>query len=231
MKKLLHNSKIYKFGFTLAEVLITLVIIGVVAALTIPNLVNKTNKEELRTGLLKAQTSLSGALERYYALNGEKLIPANLSSRSLEPILKKYVLLSKDCGFANQHGSEVCAPVQDGLQNPYKTFSNGDNLYVPYLDDGQFIMNDGMTVLIENHAYCFLSVDVNGYNKKPNRAGYDLFMFQINENGNLVPMGAEGTVFYSASNQYCSASSSSPYNGYGCTAKALSEADYFKKLQ
>ena len=227
----LKNFKRNRNGFTLAEVLITLVIIGIVAAMTIPTMVNNTNKEELRTGLLKAQTSLSGALERYYALNGEKLIPANLSSRSLEPILIKYVLMSKDCGFANQHGSEVCAPVSVTLQNPYKTFSNGSNLDPQYLDDGQFIMNDGMNVLIENHTYCFLSVDVNGYNKKPNRAGYDLFMFQINENGNLVPMGAEGTVFYSKSNAYCSASSTNNYNGYGCTAKALSDADYFKKLK
>ena len=33
-------------GFTLAEVLITLVIIGVIAALMIPALMNKTNEQE-----------------------------------------------------------------------------------------------------------------------------------------------------------------------------------------
>ena len=57
----------YKYGFTLAEVLITIVIIGVVAAMTIPNLVNKTNKEELRTGLLKAQTTVANALYLFYS--------------------------------------------------------------------------------------------------------------------------------------------------------------------
>ena len=35
-------------GFTLAEVLITLVIIGVIAAATIPTLINNTNKQEYR---------------------------------------------------------------------------------------------------------------------------------------------------------------------------------------
>ena len=49
MKNLLHNSKIYKFGFTLAEVLITLVIIGVIAAMTIPTMINNLQRNELRS--------------------------------------------------------------------------------------------------------------------------------------------------------------------------------------
>jgi len=44
MKKSLHKFKISKNGFTLAEVLITLVIIGVVAAMTIPTAITRSQR-------------------------------------------------------------------------------------------------------------------------------------------------------------------------------------------
>lgn len=40
-----------KRGFTLAEVFITLVVIGIIVAITIPSLINKTNEQELLSGL------------------------------------------------------------------------------------------------------------------------------------------------------------------------------------
>lgn len=40
-------------GFTLAEVLITLGIIGVVAAMTLPALINRVTYKEMETGLQK----------------------------------------------------------------------------------------------------------------------------------------------------------------------------------
>ena len=62
MENCLHKFKIYKNGFTLAEVLITLVIVGVVAAMTISTLVNNTKKQEYVAGLKKAKSVLSQAL-------------------------------------------------------------------------------------------------------------------------------------------------------------------------
>ncbi|MDD3237090.1 MAG: type II secretion system protein [Candidatus Gastranaerophilales bacterium] len=57
-------------AFTLAEVLITLVIIGVIAAMTIPSLLNNTNKQEYRTALKKAVSALNQAVTMQYALEG-----------------------------------------------------------------------------------------------------------------------------------------------------------------
>lgn len=50
-----------KFGFTLAEVLITLGIIGVVAAMTIPNLIANTNGAKFRSQFKKTLSTLSQA--------------------------------------------------------------------------------------------------------------------------------------------------------------------------
>ena len=51
-----------KAGFTLAEVLITLGIIGIVAAMTIPGLIAKHQKIVTATQLKKAYTTLAQAL-------------------------------------------------------------------------------------------------------------------------------------------------------------------------
>lgn len=47
-----------KKGFTLAEVLITLGIIGIVSAMTIPNLISKHNKRTIETRLFKIHSTI-----------------------------------------------------------------------------------------------------------------------------------------------------------------------------
>jgi len=56
-------------GFTLAEVLITLAIIGTVAAMTIPTLMTNTNKIEFKTGFKKILATTNQAITMSVALN------------------------------------------------------------------------------------------------------------------------------------------------------------------
>lgn len=56
-------------GFTLAEVLITLGIIGVVAAMTMPTLINSTNGAQYKTAYKKALSVMSQAVAMNIALN------------------------------------------------------------------------------------------------------------------------------------------------------------------
>ncbi|MDD3238039.1 MAG: type II secretion system protein [Candidatus Gastranaerophilales bacterium] len=62
-----------KKAFTLAEVLITLVIIGVIAAMTIPALLNSTNNEEKKTALKKSISIMAQAVQQEYALSGKSI--------------------------------------------------------------------------------------------------------------------------------------------------------------
>lgn len=66
-------KKIFKknFAFTLAEVLITLGIIGIVAALTIPMLYQEYIKRETATGVKKASSELNQILKMATADYGE----------------------------------------------------------------------------------------------------------------------------------------------------------------
>lgn len=61
-----------KFGFTLAEVLITLGIIGVVAALTMPVLVANHRKKVVETRLAKFYSTMNQAIQRAEADYGDK---------------------------------------------------------------------------------------------------------------------------------------------------------------
>ena len=60
-----------KSGFTLAEVLVTLMIIGVIAAMTIPSLMQNTAQQEYKAGFKKAVSMLNQAVTLNYALDGE----------------------------------------------------------------------------------------------------------------------------------------------------------------
>ena len=63
--------KRFKRGFTLAEVLITLAIIGVVAAISIPSVISNTQQQEFKTGLRKAVSVLNSAITMNIAIDGE----------------------------------------------------------------------------------------------------------------------------------------------------------------
>ena len=208
-------------GFTLSEILTALTIIGVIAAITVPVLNRSAQEKELNTGLKKAYSTLKQGESAYYADRGERLIYSDWKAvHTFKPVFIKYFNVLLDCGMMSGSHNAKCLSSSD-FAGKYKTY-NGNAISSGYFDDGEFILNDGMYAAINNGgAYNFISVDVNGWQKKPNRLGKDLFMFQLTDDNGIVPMGAEGTAYYSADDAYCSNTSTSNMNGAGCTYKAL----------
>ncbi len=218
-------------AFTLAEVLITLGIIGVVAAITIPTMINNHERRQLETALRRSYSLINQALDMHHAKTGDRLTSL-IGQGAVKPILMQYMKVIKDCGA----GQVLCkSPQNTKIQDVYKNFSGTANIgygFYRLMDDGQFVLNDGSYILLENGPdfKVFISVDVNGYEKGPNRAGIDLFMFQVNENGKLLAMGASGTDYYNNKDYFCSQTSADTKNGLGCTYKALTDPYYFKKF-
>ena len=230
-----------KQGFTLAEVMITLGIIGIVAALTLSTLIKNTQNRELQVGLKKAYSTLNQALLLYENENGSPFtINREIGAKNTELLknaLIKNIIMAKDCNKA--YGSaenNACIPPTKNENamdtNLYKTFNKETNLISFYSGQEQFVMNDNMLVMLgysyEINPYIFIYIDVNGFNKKPNRFGFDLFLFELNTKGKLLPGGAEGTFWKWC--QCCSKTNDYPMNGATCTIEALSKDNYFKKL-
>lgn len=224
-----------KKAFTLAEVLITLGIIGVVAALTIPTLVNNYRKKQFETGLKKEYSVLLQALDMYKQDNETPLKKEDTdqSHGEFKNKIKPYLKILVDCGD-EQAGKYEAKCVQNGYYTQdkkytYKTYS-GNIANEDLFDDGQIILNDGSHLLFENvgnSGAVFVSIDVNGYNKLPNKWGEDVFTFQLMNDGKLLPMGAEGTI-YADEDTFCSKTSSNRFNGIACANRAIYDNSFWK---
>ena len=83
-------------AFTLAEVLITLAIIGVVAAMTIPGVIVRTNQQEFKTGFKKAISVLNQAVTMNLAVDNES--PADVSGQDelLEYLTRRMNVIKTD---------------------------------------------------------------------------------------------------------------------------------------
>ncbi len=223
-----------KFGFTLAEVLITLGIVGVVAALTIPSLINNYKAQRLRTQFLKSYSTIQQVFKQMEA-DDVSTDPTSYGDQEYYKIFMKYLQAPMDCRLGDNKNLP-CVYTRDTSSKdfkPYKTFDGKTNANMSPFDDGQIALQDGTLLMFENYASAdntkiFVSVDLNGYNNKPNRWGYDLFTFQLVDN-QLKTMGDVGTAFTNL-NQYCNTQSSRSYNGIACAQKAKSDSEYFKKI-
>ncbi len=107
-------------GFTLTEVLVALVIIGIVAAFTIPTMSNKINGEQYQAALRKAVSALNQALNLNYAERGAGASDAGNDVLYLATdIFMKYMKLVPLDGLDAFPGNVVCygptAQTPDGI--------------------------------------------------------------------------------------------------------------------
>ena len=186
-----HHTKRRK-AFTLAEVLITLGIIGVVVALTIPTLVNNYRKRVLETGFKKSMSTIQQALNTTaseygadyllkYRMDG--LVTASIPKEERIAINEifaeqlKYVKI-----LTNRETSKIQTysfKSKQEIGSRYEILRPFDGINSPNM----YILPDGTTITgmaFQTHGtYDGIKIgfDTNGPNKGPNRFGYDLFIF------------------------------------------------------
>lgn len=91
-----------RFGFTLAEVLITLGIIGVVAAMTMPTLMNSTQGAQYKAAYKKALSALSQAVTLNVALDEWSFADADNSTYKLEDMFNNRMnVVRQETGATN----------------------------------------------------------------------------------------------------------------------------------
>lgn len=165
-----------KKAFTLAEVLITLGIIGVVAAMTLPSLIAKYQKRVMTNNLKKVYTELSQVVLLYKADMGvTDFKDLSFSSQdSANDFIKKYFKTAKFCGSLQHH---CFAQVYTKLSGVKANF---------YCKSGAYALANGISVCVyvSNYRNIIMSllVDVNGP-KPPNIVGRDAFLLLLYSNG------------------------------------------------
>ena len=178
-------------AFTLAEVLITLGVIGVVAALTIPTLMKNSEKQVTLAKLKKAISVISQAYKMSVDDLGEPDDSFNLGGPEYfkqywSPYLRvlKYCNTSGDCGYT----SDVPWKYPDGTSTGVAVIYNdyGRTVYTP---DGFVYMVRVKAIGSNPVKSRLVVVDING-SSKPNTYGKDVFFLERNEtNGTVQPLG------------------------------------------
>ena len=202
-----------KLVFTLAEVLITLGIIGVVAALTLHSLVQNYQKKAVVNKLKKSYTNLQNVLQNSIYENGDM----------------------STWDFPDDHVeffSKYIVPY-------YKNLENGKVYYAVYNNiDGRsanwaswITLPDGTSVSIGhkiNNSYYWMFIDVNA-KKGPNRLGKDIFMLSLYPKRNKLIFHSQGQTNEQLKSDYlsggyqCQKGTNGQYAGGKCGAKIMQD--------
>lgn len=227
----MHNIR-RVIAFTLAEVLIVLGIIGVVAEMTIPTLISNVDDQVAVVALKKEASVLQQAIT---TINVDYVGIENWTSQSnlnnalseVNSILTQYLKVSKNCGT----GSGCFPPY-------YRLLSSKLSTQIDYNAAPQFskmVLADGSILFfgIGNYSTRWneidFFVDVNGF-KGPNRWGYDTFRFQVYSDYLGSAWGYKPQILYpwgwppidTPLNQQCSSITTDSDIGFGdsCTSWA-----------
>lgn len=194
-------------GFTLAEVLITLGIIGVVASISLPGLTLNILKQQTGPALAKAVNSLETAshlaIEEGQVRTLDQLAPNNrgqlfntilapyLSSRNVTRT-KPYYNYSGSALYGNANNSTMYV-TKDGIAFLHNQAAPGSLTAARKRALGMGYSGDFYTVYI----------DTNGNNKGPNMLGKDLFTVIVDTKGSVIPMGGSAySAYYGVNNVY-----------------------------
>ena len=180
-----------KAAFTLAETLVVMGIIGVVAALTLPNLNGSTADKEKVAKLQKIYQNLEDALGRTTAVYGpiDEWNDTGGVNSKLAVRIADFLKITKSCTGE----STACF------------YNEGGDLFPPF---NQYVLGDGSSINLygstksnqgadtapadapEKNVYGHIWVDIDGVNKGKNSGGYDIFLFYATNQG-IIPAGGE----------------------------------------
>lgn len=222
-----------KVAFTLAEVLITMAIIGVIADAIIPDLTRNIRNKDSAARVRKVYSVLDQAFKRLKAKNwdmdaiyaGSEATGGSSNVMNVFANTMNFTLKCGDTGVA-------CFP-----SITYKHLSGADWANINTNSDGvvraKAILNDGTSIFFGDqanngctadfgnnsldHTCGTIGVDINGF-AGPNQNGRDSFRFIVTRDG-IFPAWYIDDTTYPISN--CTTSG----NGTGCTAKVLQDND------
>ncbi len=232
-------------AFTLAEILVTLTIIGVVSAMTVPTLMNKVQEHGFRSAMKKKYAEVGAAMIK---MNAEEEpyflgIPykQNMDYTNNPEIFSKYFKvmgntfvkninqLSFNTGLGqiyNKANAYKLTTIDGVDQGGWVFLAHNEDSVAFQLVDGtimQWSQQMSYTGTDNSQDNQGLIVDVNGL-KGPNRAGVDVFYFNIDYNSNYDPVLKPTKAHAKYAKKDCCYGGSA--KGWGCTVMFLQNPAY-----
>lgn len=235
IRKLFKNfvsGQAARLGFTLAEVLITLGIIGVVAAFTLPSLINKYRIKQLRTAFMRSSSIIQNAMNQTateFGYNNFKelnnicgSLPESQTGTCVNSNMDDFEIINEDFLSRFNKLTEMKSGNLNSLKIYVLNYSGKSsqlygNIYgvapynTPYAK--LYYLSDGAVISSLTFFYhgkydgVSLTFDTNGPKRAPNRQGYDIFVFTTGTWNKLCTKKQDG----------------STYNGRGCYDYALKD--------
>ena len=184
-------------GFTLAEVLITLSILGVVAAIIIPNVIQSYRRSFVEKRLLKIYSTLENALEMSQAENGNFKTWSNgwySGSFDMPYIGKNYIEPYLNIDYKCKYSSNTKPNRMRCINDPSKSAA-GNEIYLSNNHSGCndnlekstcYRLKDGMSLGVTSGVHgsygyrvIHFLVDIDGPDKGKSQLGADLFYFTL----------------------------------------------------
>lgn len=219
-----------KSGFSLAELLLAMLIIGIVASLTITNLILNTQNAQHKTALKKVMSNLNGAGSKLkndyggYFMDAFKMPGGGCywTDESVRDPFLMYMDSVKTCDRGTVAGECLPNNIKDinGVPRTYFNHFGIDQCAGAILKDGTSLCFTFETNCSVGENWGFgrflgsILADVNSF-KGPNTLGRDIFFFHIMTNGTIKPWGINGDTLY------CNSTS-----GLGCAIKVMLNQNY-----
>lgn len=207
-------------AFTLAEVLITISIIGIISALTLPSVITKYHQNVMEAKFKKAYSSLQQAL---YSIDPN--VYATLSSNAGNTQTEFFSDLYSKYKVVNNKNVKDLYKDKKGTKYLIKTYTkkSGDMNQCAQLPTN--IAYDGSAIGgVYNCFANWIVIDTNGPMQGPNALGHDIFYFSLSDKGKLIPVGSDEYTHWEMNDNtvYCSKKSDNIRNGSSCAYFAVS---------
>ena len=195
-------------GFTLAEILVTLSVVGVIASMTLPSLSANVQKQQVGPALAKAINTLESA---------NQMVLQNSGARTLDRAIPNGAAANNSAYFS-QILSQCVPFTPTTLSKPYYNFRSSTN--ANYSGYTGYTTKDNMTFWVTarlpqnsnvrqeinlnpNYGgqYYPVWVDINGHSKGPNMMGKDLFSLIVDTKGSVMAYGSDAFRAYSSLQQ------------------------------
>lgn len=175
-----------KFGFTLTELLIALTIIGAVAALSIPSMMENLNKKQMVTQLKSTVSSIQTLAGNQLAIKKSRTLKDTDFADPAKLLQEKNFQIAKFCDSTADCWADKYRQIGDMDQAIAYPPNGGVNVVLKNGIVLNYRVTNSNEILPGNDKlFGTFNVDLNGKDK-PNIVGRDLFGFYISEKGKIM---------------------------------------------